>query len=69
MKYLIEQIPSFNGQQKRVYRFRESGELQLFLKNYRMNIDKCLKSMAMDEECKMGCSERKIYEFGKDCEA
>ena len=30
-----------------------------------MNIEKCLKAMAMDKDCMQNCSEKKIYHFGE----
>jgi hypothetical protein len=32
-----------------------------------MTIEKCLKAMAMDPNCTVGCSEKVIDEFGKGC--
>ena len=51
-------------QPSRTYIFRESGELQQFLQHYKMSIEKCLKTMAMDPECQHKCSEKVIHEFG-----
>lgn len=48
----------------RSYVFEESGPLKIFLVNYRMTIERCLKTMAMDSNCQADCSERVIHEFG-----
>ena len=34
-----------------------------------MNIEKCLKQMSMDEECKNHCSDKPIDKFGIGCNA
>ena len=60
MEQIQKQMESFRGKQKRTYVFNESGELRFFMQIYCMNIEKCLKAFAMDEECKDGCSEKII---------
>ena len=47
----------------------QSGEIQKFVKYYKMNVERCLKTMAMDPKCVKPCSEKPIFEFGKGCTA
>lgn len=52
MKRLVNQVLRFRDQDtKRTFVFFSSADLKLFLTQYRMNIEKCLKSMAMDPQC------------------
>jgi len=44
--------------------FYNAGELQQFVVCYKMSVERCLKTMAMDPLCTFGCSERPIYELG-----
>ena len=59
-----------SGKLCRTYWFKESGELQTFLQSYQMNIENCLKAMAMDPECTNMCFDKNIHEFGgRGCNA
>ena len=65
MERLLSQVKRYgNHSTKRTFEFGCSADLKLFLQQYKMNIEKCLKSMAMEESCQAECSERPIYEFG-----
>ena len=54
---------------QRVYTFKESGLLQIFLMNYKLRIDDCLKAFSMDPRCTKGCFTKPIFEFGQHCSA
>ena len=52
MERLLSQVKRYgNHSTKRTFEFGCSADLKLFLQQYKMNIEKCLKSMAMEESC------------------
>lgn len=55
---------------KRTLDFTEAGLLQQFLQNYKMKLDKLLKALSMDEECKNECATKEMKYFGdRECDA
>lgn len=64
LRNILDQSTKMSQFKTRTYVFEESGPLKIFLVSYRMTIERCLKTMAMDKDCMSDCSEKEIHTFG-----
>ena len=64
LENILDQSTKMTQYKTRTYYFEESGPLKIFLVSYKMTIERCLKTMAMDRNCENDCSEENIHLFG-----